>query len=216
MSSIIFMIDGVSIADHGVFVSNSKGWASVASFKEGLKNEWSDENGYDLDLKNRSVNARAIELTCFLFANTYAVFYKKYVDFFALIDKSGHRRLTVIIESVRLEFNVFRTDETDVKIEFDNANNVGEFTLKLVENQPIKKTLKFKPAAANSNTITVTFGSAKIMTIDWGDGAVEYSKPGLNTYKHKYVSTKEFYPLIQGSVDTMEGFTTNATALWNR
>lgn len=216
MSKAIFLMDGIDISSYGIHVSESKGWYLLPSFKDSLKNEWSDENGHDIDLSRRYVNARTIELSCFCYAATNSLFLKKYIDFINLIDKPKHRRISLIVDELRFEFDVYRSDEVDFKKEYDNSSTVGQFSLKLIENQPIKKTIKFKPTTANKNTVSIAFGSNKLLTISWGDGIIEYTKPGVNTYTHKYVGTKDFFPLIQGDIDAIDGLTTNGTILWSR
>lgn len=217
MNKVIVLMDNVPLKDLGIFVSDSKGWHSKPSFKEtSTKTEWKDENGYDLDLSKRFVEAREINLTCFGFAANSSLFLKKYIDFLNKLDAPVHRRISLVLDDLRFEYDVYRDSSIDTEIIFDDSSAAGAFSIKLIENQPVKKTIKFQATTTNTRTGTITFNSNKILRISWGDGTIEHTRTGLNTYSRKYAANGIYYPLLIGDVDSIGGFKTNGTELWSK
>lgn len=209
-----YYLDRVAFKSFGVFVSDSSGLLNKPSFKEGFRNDWGNENGFDIDLNNRYRESKTITIDCFIRANSLMSCVTAYNTFLNEIDKKGSRRLSVEAGSLRLEYLVFRTDAVETKLHYDETNSVGVFKLKLVENMPIKRILKSSTAQ-----LDITIRSSKILLIDWGDGTQTYT----NGSGQNQVINKSFlggaavrYPMIVGDIEAITFFQTNAETLWSK
>lgn len=214
MSTVIYLLDRIPFKDYNVFVSNSSALFDKPSFKEGLRNEWNDEHGFDIDLNQRYVQSKTITLDCFIPGNTIQDCINTYNNFLNEIDKPKARRISVVADTLRMEYNVFRQDSVETNLQYDEVNKVGVFKLKLVENMPTKKVLKI-----NQSATTISFASSKVMIISWGDGTYTYTIPSgtINTYSKSYpAGSLEYYPLILGDIDSISAYSSNCTTLWNK
>ena len=136
---------------------------------------------------------------------------EKYNDFYNALDKKGSRRLSVIAGDLRMEYQVFRQDTAENKLNYDDSNAVGIFKLKLIENMPVKRILR-----SIQKTTNITLKSKKVLVINWGDGSEQYTSPDTEIYSHTYSTTGVFYPMILGDLDSITTFNSNADVLWNR
>lgn len=208
---VIYLLDNIPFKNYNVCVSDSSNLFDKASVKENQKKDWSDEHGYDIDLQSRYHNSKTITIDCFIPAKTLKECIEKYNDFYNALDKKGSRRLSVIADILRMEYQVFRQDTAENKLNYDDSNAVGTFKLKLIENMPVKRILK-----STQKTTTITLKSKKVLVINWGDGTEEYTSPAIETYSHTYLTTDIFYPMILGDLDAITTFNSNAPILWNR
>lgn len=208
---VIYLLDNIPFKNYNVYVSDSSNLFDKASVKENQKKDWSDEHGYDVDLQSRYYNFKTITIDCFIHAKTLKECIEKYNEFFNDLDKKGSRRLSVIAGDLRMEYQVFRQDTTENKLNYDDANAVGTFKLKLIENMPVKRILR-----SIQKTTNITLKSKKVLVINWGDGIEEYTSPAIETYSHTYLTTGVFYPMILGDLDSITTFNSNAAILWNR
>ena len=208
-----YFLNNIPFSNYNVSVSDSSNLYDRPSFKEGFRQSWDDEHGYDTDLNKRYAEAKTITLDCFIKAANLNQLIQRYNTFLNVLDAPKSKRLSVVCNDLRAEYQVFRIDSTDTKIHYDDTKKVGVFKLKLVENMPIKRILK----STNQNT-TITISSPKILVINWGDGTEQYTQPGQHTYTKNYFSSVgvEFYPIILGDIDSITSFNTNATVIWSK
>jgi len=211
MSAVVYLLDQMPFKHYNICVSDSSNYLDKTSFKESLSKNWNDEHGYDIDLNNRYKEARQFTLNCFIPASTYLECITQYNDFLNEIDKKGSRRLSVIADDLRMEFQVFRIDSSEVKLIYDDNNKVGNFDLKFVENMPVKRVLK-----STNKTTTITINSPKVLVINWGDGTQRYTSPGSQVYSKTYADNQTYYPMVLGDIDSIVTFNSNATVLWNK
>lgn len=215
-NKVAYFLDRVSFKNLGVFVSASSGLLDKPSFKEGFRNEWGNEHGFDIDLNNRYRESKTITIDCFIRSNSLVNCVTVYNNFLNEIDKKGSRRLSVEAGSLRLEYLVFRSDSVETKLHYDETNNVGVFKIKLIENMPFKKILK-----TSSSNVEVTVRSNKILIIDWGDGTQTYTNGSgvAQTLTKAYFSQIESeirYPMLLGDIDSITQFQTTAEVLWSK
>lgn len=211
MIPVIYLLDQIPFKNYNVFVSDSSNLFDKASVKENQKKDWSDEHGYDIDLQSRYHNSKTITIDCFIPANSLKECIEKYNDFYNVLDQKGSHRLSVIAGDLRMEYQVFRQDTAENKLNYDDSNAVGTFKLKLIENIPVKRILR-----SIQKTTNITLKSKKVLVINWGDGTEQYTSPGTEIYSHTYLTTGIFYPMILGDLDSITLFNTNADVLWNR
>ncbi|MFV0149743.1 hypothetical protein OBJ95_05915 [Empedobacter falsenii] len=211
MIPVVYLLDNIPFKNYNVYVSDSSNLFDKASVKENQKKDWSDEHGYDIDLQSRYHNSKSITIDCFIPANSLKECIEKYNDFYNVLDQKGSRRLSVIAGELRMEYQVFRQDTAENKLNYDDSNAVGTFKLKLIENMPVKRILQ-----STERITTITLKSKKVLIINWGDGIEEYTSPDKEIYSHTYLTTGVFYPMILGDLDSITTFNSNADVLWNR
>lgn len=91
---------------------------------------------------------------------------------------------------------------------------VGTFTLKLVEDEPVKRVLRHIGTTANS-VASISFSSYKMLNIYWGDGSHSYNVSGLNkTIEHTYTEPGEYDIIIAGVIEDITDFSTNDIVVW--
>ncbi|WP_298776621.1 hypothetical protein, partial [uncultured Empedobacter sp.] len=142
MIPVIYLLDNIPFKNYNVYVSDSSNLFDKPSVKENQKKDWNDEHGYDIDLQSRYHNSKTITIDCFIHAKTLKECIEKYNDFYNALDKKGSRRLSVIAGDLRMEYQVFRQDTAENKLNYDDSNAVGIFKLKLIENMPVKRILR--------------------------------------------------------------------------
>lgn len=211
MIPVIYLLDQIPFKNYNVYVSDSSNLFDKASIKENQKKDWSDEHGYDIDLQSRYHNSKTITIDCFIPAKSLKECIEKYNDFYNVLDQKGSRRLSVIAGELRMEYQVFRQDTAENKLNYDDSNAVGTFKLKLIENMPVKRILQ-----SIERITTITLKSKKVLVINWGDGIEEYTSPDKEIYSHRYTNSEIYFPMILGDLDSITTFNSNATILWNR
>ena len=211
MIPVIYLLDQIPFKNYNVYVSDSSNLFDKASIKENQKKDWSDEHGYDIDLQSRYHNSKTITIDCFIPAKSLKECIEKYNDFYNVLDKKGSRRLSVIAGELRMEYQVFRQDTAENKLNYDDSNAVGTFELKLIENMPVKRILR-----SIQKTTNITLKSKKVLVINWGDGTEQYTSPDNEVYSHRYSNNEIYFPMILGDLDSITTFNTNADVLWNR
>lgn len=208
---VIYLLDNIPFKNYNVCVSDSSNLFDKASVKENQKKDWSDEHGYDVDLQSRYHNSKTITIDCFIHSKTLKECIEKYNNFYNALDKKGSRRLSVIADDLRMEYQVFRQDTAENKLIYDDTNAVGTFKLKLIENMPVKRILK-----STQKITTIGLKSNKILVINWGDGSEEYTSPDKEVYSHRYTNSEIYYLMILGDLDSITLFNSNTEVLWSR
>ena len=211
MIPVIYLLDQIPFKNYNIYVSDSSNLFDKASIKENQKKDWSDEHGYDIDLQSRYHNSKSITIDCFISAKSLKECIEKYNDFYNVLDQKGSRRLSVIAGDLRMEYQVFRQETAENKLNYDDSNAVGIFKLKLIENMPVKRILQ-----SIERITTITLKSKKVLVINWGDGIEEYTSPNKEIYSHRYTNNEIYFPMILGDLDSITLFNSNATILWNR
>ncbi|WP_333661606.1 hypothetical protein [Chishuiella changwenlii] len=211
MVAVVYLLDNIPFKNYNVLVSDSSGIFDKTKFKEGIKKDWSDEHGFDVDLQNRFKDSRTISISCFVYAKSLKEAIEKYNTFLNEIDKKGSKRISVIVDSLRMECQVFRDNSAETNLIYNDSDAVATFTLNLIENFPVKRILQSK-----SKTTTITISSNKVMVINWGDGVEQYTSSSIQNYSHTYLNDNIYYPIIMGDLDTITQFQTNADILWSK
>jgi hypothetical protein len=211
MAAVVYLLDNISFKNYNVLVSDSSGIFDKTKFKEGIKKDWSDEHGFDVDLQNRFKDSRTISISCFVHAKSLKEAIENYNTFMNEIDKKGSRRISVIVDNLRMECQVFRDNSAETNLIYNDSDAVATFTLNLIENFPVKRILKTK-----SKTTTITISSNKVMVINWGDGVEQYTSSSAQNYSHTYLDENVYYPIIMGDLDAITQFQTNADILWSK
>lgn len=214
-----YYVDGVNFKDYGVYVSASDGLVGRLAQKESLSVDYDNYHGVVRDRKRKRFKERIISLQCFIEASSRSAFVEWLDRFLSLFDGDHTHRLTVEYDGKAkpLVYEVDLIDETPVDKKWGSYNNelmVGKFTLKLTEDEPVKKVLRHISGSANSKA-TITVSSYKLLNIYWGDGTHTFNVSGNETtVEHTYQLPGEYDIIITGVIEDIEDFSTNAITVW--
>lgn len=218
-SDVEYYIDGVNFKDFGVYVSASSGMIGRLERKDNLTVDWDNYHGIVRDKRHRKYKERTINLTCFIEAKSRIFFVDRMNAFLEMFDKAGNHRLKVEYDGTTkpLVYEVELLGEVDISKKWGKYSNdlmVGTFSLKLTEDEPVKKVLRHIGAASNSKaTITVT--TSKKLNIYWGDGSHTYNVSGTGeVIEHTYEQPGEYDIIVTGVIEEIGTFDTNAIILW--
>ena len=215
-----YYIDGANFKDFGVYVSASSGMIGRLERKENLTVDWDNYHGIVRDKRHRKYKERTINLTCFIEAKSRSLFVDRVNGFLAMFDPAGNHRLKVEYDGTTkpLVYEVELLDEVDLSKKWGMYSNdlmVGTFTLKLTEDEPVKKILRHIGAATGSKaTITVT--TSKKLNIYWGDGSHTYNVSGKDkVVEHTYEQPGSYDIVVAGVIEEIDSFTTDAIVVWD-
>lgn len=214
-----YYIDGVNFKDYGVYVSASDGLVGRLARKEALTVDYDNYHGVVRDRKRKRFKEREITLQCFIEASSRSAFVEWQSRFFALFDGDGTHRLTVEYDGKAkpLVYEVDLLDEAAVDKKWGTYNNelmVGKFTLKLTEDEPVKKVLRHISGSNNSKA-TIKVSTYKLLNIYWGDGTHTYNVGGNDTtVEHTYALPGQYDIVVTGVIEDIEKFETNAILIW--
>lgn len=217
-SDIDFFIDGQDFKDYGVYVSECEGINGMLQRKESLSIDYGSYHGKMVDSSRPRYKEREITLSCFIEASSKTSFIEWMNMFMECFMKPGTQRLQLNYDGPArpLVYEVMCSSGVDVTKDWDYNNDlcVGEFKLKLVENEPVKRILKHISISETSEaSISVT--SHKKLNIYWGDGSHTYNISGTNKIvKHTYNSSGEYFIVITGVIEEIEEMSTNCIEVW--
>lgn len=214
-----YYVDGVNFKDYGVYVSESDGLVGRLAQKESLSVDYDNYHGIVRDRKRKRFKERTITLKCFIEASNRSAFVEWQNRFLALFDGDHTRRLTVEYDGKAkpLVYEVDLVDEVTISKKWGSYNNelmVGTFTLKLTEDEPVKKVLRHISGDNNSKA-TITISTYKLLNIYWGDGTHTFDVGGTTTtIEHTYALPGEYDIIVTGVIEDIEQFETNAIMVW--
>ena len=218
-SDVEYYIDGVNFKDFGVYVSSSSGMIGRLERKENLSVDWDNYHGIVRDKRQRKFKERTINLSCFIEAKSRAQFIDRVNAFLDKFDKAGNHRLKVEYDGTTkpLVYEVELLSEVDPIKKWGKYSNdlmVGTFSLKLTEDEPVKKVLRHIDAASNSK-VTITVTTSKKLNIYWGDGSHTYNVSGTDeVVEHIYEQPGEYDIVVAGVIEEIDSFTTDAIVVW--
>lgn len=218
-SDVEYHIDGVNFKNFGVYVSASSGMIGRLERKENLSADWDNYHGIVRDKRHRKFKERTINLTCFIEAKSRAQFVDRVNAFLDMFDKAGNHRLKVEYDGKAkpLVYEVELMNEVDPSKKwgkYSNALMVSTFSLKLTEDEPVKKVLRYIGAATNSK-VTITVTTSKKLNIYWGDGSHTYNVSGTDeVVEHTYEQPGEYDIVVAGVIEEIDSFTTDAIVVW--
>ena len=214
-----YYVDGVNFKDYGVYVSASDGLVGRLAQKENLTVDYDNYHGVTRDRKRKRFKERTITLQCFIEASSRSAFVEWLNRFLSLFDGDNTHRLTVEYDGKAkpLVYEVDLMDEVNPEKKWGAYNHelmVGKFTLKLVEDEPVKRVLRHISNTNNSKA-TITVSTYKLLNIYWGDGSHTFNVGGNNTtVEHTYALPGEYDIIVTGVIEDIEEFDTNAIIVW--
>jgi len=212
-----YSIDGVNFKDFGVVVSESKGVLDTPKFKAPFSVNWPDYHGTTVDLANRRVESREIELRCWIRAAGYKDFTTKAIRFMDVFCKDGTRRLSIDIHPTKpLVYEVYNNSGINISKRWRNEEMAGTFTLKLTEPDPVKRVVRHQRSSDSTKTLTITLTSNKVVTVYWGDGTQDEIYGTNISRSHQYTKDGVYYAIVAGVIEEITNFKTNGIIVWNK
>lgn len=211
-----YSINGVLFSQLGIQVARSEGVVDGLSLKEPFKVEWPDAHGEVVDLSRPRYEAREIRLDCWMVATSADNFLSQQNALLTELVKSGTQRLHFApVTGKPLVFEVYCKAGVSIKKEWRDGMMIGEFTLNLIEPQPVKYVL----IGTGGTTASITLSAVTPVKLHWGDGSVTIAEGANQTYTHGYGGSSgvKYYLIIAGELERLtEHEKTNLTVLWSR
>ena len=214
-SQILYWIDDNKFVDFGVYVSDSSGLVGALQTKEFVTVNWAGEHGIIADLERPRFMPREITLECFFEANGFMDFTLRMTEFLNYFKSKGTHRLKVEIDHRKpLVYEVYMTENTEIKKKWKAEKFIGTFNLKLIEYLPIKRVLRFSKTNLQT-TVQINIDCETPFNFYWGDGTVTENIIGQQTISHTYVENKIYQIICAGVLDDLNAFTHNGILLWS-
>lgn len=211
-----YFLNGVDFKEYGIHVKSSRGILDALELKEPMELDWPDYHGKVVDLSSIRYDAREITLNCFSLAIDRTAAIQKLNEFFIELSKPGTHRLMISTgEAKPLVYEVYRQGGVSVNKNWRGSINIGEFTMQLIEPEPIKKVLKHQRTGTGNMQVSVTFSSEKQLSFFWGDGTRSVGRGENITLTHDYQENGSYYIIIAGVIDEISSLSTNAEVIWN-
>ncbi|QDK80808.1 hypothetical protein EXU85_20235 [Spirosoma sp. KCTC 42546] len=211
-----YSINGVLFSQLGIKVASSEGVVDGLSLKEPFAVDWPDAHGQVVDLSRPRYEAREIRLTCWMVASSADNFLTQQNALLTELVKSGTQRLQFTpVTGKPLVFEVYCKAGVTIKKEWRDGVMIGEFTLILIEPQPVKYVL----IGTGGTTATITLSVVTPIKLHWGDGSVTEAVGANQSYSHTYGGSSgvPYYLIIAGELERLtEHSKANLTVLWSR
>lgn len=208
-----FTLGHIDLDAFGIRVEKFTGVFELPNRKDPLTVDWKDEHGKVQDLLKPVFDVRNIQMKCWYKTNNQGDAIDKLRQISELLRSPGELRLLVKAGSSVFPFEVHHPGKLDYDNNWaDRGPYFIQFTLNLVENQPIKRVLQ-----VNGSSVTIGFKSPNMMTIYWGDGTKTdnvYGDPV--SISHTYPGAGPYYVTIAGVIENITDFTHNAILLYSR
>jgi hypothetical protein len=200
-----------------IHVSDSRGLLDRPKLKPPFKLDWPDYHGQVLDLSRKRVEAREIELDCWMKATGKIDFVMKLNSFLEIFQADGTQRLTVDIHPTKpLLYEIYNESGVSVEKRWNDELMVGTFTLKLTEPDPVKRIIRHQRISEATKTLNITLSSDKAVLIYWGDGEKnEVFGTGVSV-SHNYAKDGIYYAMVTGVIEEITNFTSNGITVWNK
>ena len=144
MSEVNYSLNGNVFRDFGVYVSESTNLVGLLEKKQINQYDWAEYHGISIDLQNIRFKEREIELKCFIRGENWEILFSNFRDM--IIDqfsKKGTQRLVIDpMGFKKLAYEVYMKDDVKLEKTFRKGVMYAEFTLRMIEPNPIKKILK--------------------------------------------------------------------------
>jgi hypothetical protein len=217
IAELSYAINGIDFKEWGITVSESSGLLDRPKLKSPFKIDWPDYHGQVIDLTRKRVEAREIELTCWMKAAGKIDFVTKLNSFLEIFQADGTQRLTVDIHPTKpLLYEVYNENGISIEKRWRNDMMIGTFSLKLTEPDPVKRIVRHQRISEATKTLTVTLTSYKTVLIYWGDGGKDEIYGTNVTISHDYDQEGVFYAIIAGVIEDITDFQTNGIIVWNK
>lgn len=168
MIEAVYMVNGYYFKSSDVYVSSGSRF-EVPEFKSPEQFDWAEYNGLSVDLKNRRIKERKITLNCWIKTDNLKDALDKYNRLMEEFYKDGQQQLFIQFGDNNFVFMVYLNSKTNLKERIYDKQYVWEFTLELIEPNPIKQVYvvsypTFQASYHANNTSSDIFVGNKLFT----------------------------------------------------
>lgn len=208
-----FYVNNINFKSLGIVVEKLDGVLQMPQRKDPLRVDWEDYHGEVVDLMKPVLDVRNIELRCWMKAASQDELVSKWRTLCDILESPGTFRLQIDAGTKPLLFDVYHPEQLDTTVKWRKIGPYfHRFTLRLREPVPVKRVLK-----VTGSSVNISLTSRKILEISWGDGNKTMNVYGTGTsVSHTYASAGTYYVLINGNVEDITDFSTDAVVVWNR
>ncbi len=146
-------INGRDFSEFGINVSESKGVLDKLKPRERNSYAWAEYHGKQFDLSKPFYETREMELQCWLRASDSDTLTENFNSFLALFDTRSTKRFTIEpFGNKEYAYEVLLNGPAELTKEFRDGEMYGNFSLKIIEPNPIKRFLKLPWIPLNFRT----------------------------------------------------------------
>ncbi|WP_288447903.1 phage tail domain-containing protein [uncultured Chryseobacterium sp.] len=172
-------INGRDFADFGINVQESKGVLDKLKPRERNAYTWAEYHGKQYDLSKPFYEAREMELQCWLKAEDSDQLTTNFNAFLSLFDTKSTKRFEIEpFGNKEYAYEVLLNGPAELTKEFRDGEMYGNFSLKLIEPNPIKKILK-----TSLDTFKLSYEIDSETEIFFGDGTKQTGRGNVSLTK---------------------------------
>jgi len=174
MAELIYSLNGKYFKDYGVIISTSDGLFDGLKPKKQNTYDWPEYSGINADItQQKRFETRKFTLTGFVKGTDWNDMLNKFWEVFGDLNNPGRQRLLVDPFGIKtLVYDVTLEDTIDIKKSFRDGVSYATFTIKLVEQKPIKKILY-----TDKSSLELSFTTPKWVEVNI-DGNI-YNRKGI-------------------------------------
>ncbi|OPB98921.1 hypothetical protein BAS10_04435 [Elizabethkingia meningoseptica] len=212
MGEVVYKLNGIQFNTRAnnpykVYVSKSDGLIGKLKPKARITYDWPGYNGRQSDpLQKPLYEVREISLECWVEGNNWEEMKLNYESLLSEFDNIGTQRLLVAPfgTNTPMVYDVLFSESSDPKQAFKDGEMVGVFTLKMVEENPIKKILQIE-----SSELQLSFNCKKWVDINTGYSTL-FKKGDVSINETLPFETSDEGNLILGSTESKKYYETSA------
>ncbi|WP_454060168.1 hypothetical protein [Elizabethkingia ursingii] len=206
MGEVKCFLNGKNLKDFGIRVSKYDGLAGKPKPREQSTYKWPGYHGRQSDpMQKPEYEERSISLDCWIVGGEWQDMKEKFDELLSEFDKVGTQRLIVSPFGYKpLIYNVKLSDGVELQKDFRDGQMVGVFTLKMVEENPIKKILRIE-----SSELHISFKSGKWVDINTGYSSL-FKKGDVTINETLPFETSDEGNLILASTEIKKYYETSA------
>lgn len=190
MAEVIYSLNGKFFKDFDIFISSSDGLFDGLKPKKQNTYDWAEYSGIASDINQKKIfEPRKFTLTGFVKGSDWDEMLTNFWAVFGDLNKVGRQRLLIEPFGVKtLVYDVTNEESIDIKKTFKDGESYALFTIKLIEQKPIKKILY-----TDKNSLQLSFNSPKYVEVNI-DGEI-------STYKGEVVLSEALTPRVLSLYD---------------
>lgn len=177
MEEVVYSLNGIEFNTknnpYKIFVSKSDGLMAKLKPKAKTTYEWPNQHGKQSNpLQKVKYDSRDISLECWVEGSGWKEMKDNYDALMSEFDKLGTQRLIIspFGTTTPLIYDVVLVESSDPKQAFNKGEMVGVFTIKMIEERPVKKILYIE-----STNLQLSFGAPSMVIINI-DGKAQQAK----------------------------------------
>ncbi|QNV11237.1 hypothetical protein [Elizabethkingia anophelis] len=177
MEEVVYSLNGIEFNTknnpYKIFVSKSDGLMAKLKPKAKTTYEWPNQHGKQSNpLQKVRYESREISLECWVEGSGWKEMKDNYDSLMSEFDKLGTQRLIIspFGTTTPLIYDVVLVESSDPKQAFNNGEMIGIFTIKMIEERPVKKILY-----TESTNLQLSFGAPSMVIINI-DGKAQQAK----------------------------------------